>query len=230
MKIKNLSFKFTKNSEYFFKDLTINFESNQLNFLQGKNGVGKSTLFNIVLGNTEYNTQLQGIIEIKDHAYEIQNNKVSNELSKQIKLVQQQFDRMLAHNFSFNENLQLASLPAHPKLCSLPQPPNLPAMIENLNIGVDTPVKLLSGGQRQILAICMALQKPTNVLLLDEPTAALDEKNANMVLTFLQQLTQERELTILIISHDKELVTRYAKHGYFHMVEEDGIRRIEKIG
>lgn len=230
MKIKNLYFKFNESEPSFFKDLSIDFAPRHLNFIQGKNGVGKSTLFNILLGKVEAQSQIQGTIELNEKSYEIKNNRVSSQLTTQIKLVQQQFDRMLADNFTFQENLQLANLPTYPGLKSLPNIENLPAIIKSLNIPTQTPVKLLSGGQRQILAICMALQKPTSILLLDEPTAALDEKNARMVMAFLQELVDQLQLTILIISHDRELVLAYAKHNYFQMNESNvSDRNIEKI-
>ena len=77
----------------------------------------------------------------------------------------------------------------------------------------------------------MSLQKPTRVLLLDEPTAALDDKNAKMVMGFLETLLQSTDLTILIICHDKELVEKYAHDYYFEIKvhEKNNHRTIEKI-
>ena len=53
-------------------------------------------------------------------------------------------------------------------------------IIKPLGIDMHKPAHLLSGGQRQFLAILMALQKPTKLLFLDEPTATLDKKNAHL--------------------------------------------------
>ena len=77
----------------------------------------------------------------------------------------------------------------------------------------------------------MALVKPTRVLLLDEPTAALDEQNTNMVMEFLAELVRSTGLIVLMICHDKELVDRYARDGYFEILvaQETGLRSIEKI-
>jgi ABC-type lipoprotein export system ATPase subunit len=88
---------------------------------------------------------------------------------------------------------------------------------------------MLSGGQRQILAILMALQKSASILLLDEPTAALDDKNSSMVMSFLNELlATDKNLTVLIICHDKELVDTYA-HSQYHQIEvhDDNTRTIE---
>jgi ABC-type lipoprotein export system ATPase subunit len=101
-------------------------------------------------------------------------------------------------------------------------------MLQEFNIDIHKKVDELSGGQKQILAILMALQKPTKLLLLDEPTAALDPKNAHMVMQCLQKLAQELDITVLIISHDKELVLAYAPGYYFEITQDDNdVRTIE---
>ena len=62
-----------------------------------------------------------------------------------------------------------------------------------------------SGGQRQILSLMMVLQREFDVLLLDEPTATLDEQNARMVFDFLHTLA-EAQITLLVVCHDPELL------------------------
>lgn len=229
MKIKNLSFKFDHTSDYFFKSLSVEFAPNQINFIQGSNGVGKSTLFSILQGNTHSGMILEGSVELDNTSYEIKQNILDPKFTQQVKTVQQQFDRMLANNFTFMQNLQLANLPTYPKLKSLPDVQNLPALVEKLNIPLATPAKLLSGGQRQILAILMAIQKPTKVLLLDEPTATLDQKNASMVIEFLQELVEQLQITVLIICHDKELINKYSQYRAYSVYEEPtGLRSIKK--
>ena len=59
--IKNISFKFDRHiDEYFFQDLSVTFELNKVHFIQGSNGIGKSTLFNILQGNTHHGMYLTG--------------------------------------------------------------------------------------------------------------------------------------------------------------------------
>ena len=132
-------------------------------------------------------------------------------------MVQQKFDTMLADRFSFIENLRMGSCGRYPSLCLLPKNAMMPQLLERFSINYDTPVHLLSGGQRQILAILMALQKPTKLLLLDEPTAALDNANAAMVMNFLKELVASLDLTVMIICHDKELVHEYSPDGYYEI-------------
>jgi ABC-type Mn2+/Zn2+ transport system ATPase subunit len=67
----------------------------------------------------------------------------------------------------------------------------------------------LSGGQQQRVLIARALMTRPDLLVLDEPTTGIDAGAAQDILNTLQQLNSERELTILMVSHDLMLVRRY---------------------
>ncbi len=70
----------------------------------------------------------------------------------------------------------------------------------------------LSGGQRRLAWIAMALAQETGVLLLDEPTAALDIAHALEVMDLLRSLSREGGQTIVVAIHDLSLAARYADH------------------
>jgi zinc transport system ATP-binding protein len=72
------------------------------------------------------------------------------------------------------------------------------------------PIGTTSGGQFQRLLIAFALIGQPNVLLLDEPTAGVDEPGQERINWLLHHLQQEQRLTILFISHDLSVVYRYA--------------------
>jgi zinc transport system ATP-binding protein len=80
----------------------------------------------------------------------------------------------------------------------------LPAAMAGLPIGA------LSGGQFQRLLIAFALVGNPNVLLLDEPTASVDEPGEERLNELVHRLQKERNLTVLLISHDLTVVYRYA--------------------
>jgi zinc transport system ATP-binding protein len=74
------------------------------------------------------------------------------------------------------------------------------------------PIGTLSGGQFQRLLIAFALVGNPNVLLLDEPTAGVDEPGQEQLNELVRRLQQERGLTVLFISHELTVIYRYATH------------------
>lgn len=69
----------------------------------------------------------------------------------------------------------------------------------------------LSGGQRQRVMIAMALAQDPELLIADEPTTALDVTLQAQILDLLQHLQQKRQMAMILISHDLNLVRRYAQ-------------------
>ena len=66
----------------------------------------------------------------------------------------------------------------------------------------------LSGGERQRIAIAIALANQPKVLLADEPTGAVDAKTSNYIFDVFRKLNEEREVTIVIVTHDVELAKK----------------------
>ena len=80
-----------------------------------------------------------------------------------------------------------------------------------------TPVGILSGGERGRLMLAMALAKPSNVLVLDEPTNDLDLETLDL----LQELLTDYAGTVLLVSHDREFIDRVATSVLAY--EENGV-------
>ncbi|HAM52034.1 MAG TPA: hypothetical protein DCP92_15605 [Nitrospiraceae bacterium] len=69
----------------------------------------------------------------------------------------------------------------------------------------------LSGGQKQRVLIARALTTRPDVLMLDEPTAGVDPAATHAVLDFISQIIKEREITVLLVTHDFALVREHAQ-------------------
>jgi putative ABC transport system ATP-binding protein len=71
---------------------------------------------------------------------------------------------------------------------------------------VDYKPHALSGGQKQRVAIARALVNRPNLILADEPTAALDKKSGRDVVTLMQKMAKEEGITILMVTHDNRIL------------------------
>ncbi len=86
-------------------------------------------------------------------------------------------------------------------------------MLAPLGLGLEdkmnTLVGSLSGGQRQVLALLMATMTPIDFLILDEHTAALDPKTAEVVMTLTDRIVREKQLTTLMVTHNLRYAVEY---------------------
>ena len=93
---------------------------------------------------------------------------------------------------------------------------------------IDAFPHMLSGGQRQRVMIAMALTCQPKVLIADEPTTALDVTIQLQILKLLEELQQEFNMSVLMITHDLNLVRRFAdnicvmQHG--NIVERGNVK------
>ncbi len=224
----HISFAFEPNT-LFFSNVQCSFTAGSLTFIVGKNGIGKSTFFRILQGKIYQGERVSGSIIIDNVTYDFADKNTHNLLANKVRLVAQNYSTMLASDFSVAVNLGVAQLFCYPSVISLPTSFKYLDMLEEVGITLDKQAAELSGGQKQILAIIMALQKPIKFLLLDEPTAALDEKNTQLVMNFLTKLTQAHNITIICITHDKEVTHAFAQNFFYEIVKNNqGERYIEK--
>ena len=172
-----------------FSDLNLTVMKNEKVLIQGKSGIGKTTLFKVLLG---FETIDRGMVTIngqridKDHIQEIREQLFY--LSQDIDLKNDNVYSLLDEIFIQNHKKPLESTRLN----------HLMGIFE-LNITLlEQHIKELSGGERQRigLLICFLLDRP--VWLLDEPTASLDD----IMKKKIADLILGQEKTIIIISHD----------------------------
>ena len=99
-------------------------------------------------------------------------------------------------------------------------------MLQTVGLGqrIDYYPESLSGGQKQRVAIARALVHRPNIVLADEPTAALDKQSGRDVVDLMQKLAKEQDCTILMVTHDNRILDVADRIIYM----EDG-RLVDKI-
>lgn len=81
-----------------------------------------------------------------------------------------------------------------------------------LDKDLDFDADRLSGGERQRLALARIMLLEPEVLLLDEPSSALDEKTAERIIMMIRDYIQERKGTLIMVTHSKALANRYGEN------------------
>ena len=86
-------------------------------------------------------------------------------------------------------------------------------MLRQLNLGLedkmDVKVGTLSGGQRQAMALLMSTMTPIDFLILDEHTAALDPKTAEIIMELTDRIVKEKRLTTIMVTHNLRYAVEY---------------------
>lgn len=215
LQVHSLNFHFETQSTPFFKDFSLDLEEGKIHRLKGKNGTGKSTLFSLLRGDLTPTSRCTGKIQIGQNQFHLSPNAPSL-LKGNCSLVNQRFDRLIADQFTFEENLQFAQFSRCPSICRSPTPLSThPHFIRFFGIDKKLPARMLSGGQRQILALSMVLQNNPRLVLLDEPTATLDPQNARLVLEFLKEISNLERTTFFMICHDDEIAEEYTTGSHY---------------
>ena len=169
----------------------------------GSNGAGKSTFFNVITGSAP-STGGHIILDGEDITLLPEHVR-----SREIGRLFQNPSQGTAPHLSVEENLALAySRSRGPfSLAVRKEEEKLFAeKLKELDMGLEerlkTPIGLLSGGQRQAVALMMSVLNPPKLLLLDEHTAALDPISAKKILEITNQLIKEENMTALMITHN----------------------------
>ena len=208
LQVKNVAFQYgSKLDGDNFSLKNIEFEVTEGEFISilGPNGSGKSTLLKIVSGVIFPNN---GYVEINGENI---NSIDKKKLAKKIAFVPQTFS--VAFPFSVFEIVMMGRTPY---LNSFGYEKERDIHIANealKSVGIyhlrNSGINEVSGGEAQRAFIARALAQDPDILLLDEPNAHLDIEHQISIFKILEKLNRERNITILIISHDLNLA------GYF---------------
>jgi len=166
--------------------------------IMGSSGSGKTTLLNCIatiIKPTDGSIQMQG----KDLG-QLKGNHLADYRGKEIGYLFQNFE--LLDNLTAKENI-LLPLSLH-KVDANESKVRLELLSQYLDISelLDKFPSQLSGGQRQRVAAARALILDPKIVFADEPTGALDSKNATILMQKLSEMNQVEETTILMVTHD----------------------------
>ena len=195
----------TVNEKRALSDLSLRLADGEFATIVGSNGAGKSTLFNAIAG-VFYVDAGTITLDGRDITF-----LPSHKRSRRIGHLFQDPLKGTAPHMTIEENLAVAYLRSPEKHKSFRRVTRRDRdffrdALAQLDMGLEdrmnTPVGLLSGGQRQALTLLMATLVTPKLLLLDEHTAALDPATAEKVLDLTRSVVSERSISCLMITHN----------------------------
>jgi putative ABC transport system ATP-binding protein len=185
------------------RSVSLDVEQGEFVTIIGPSGSGKSTLMHI-MGCLDRPTSGQFLLNGQDVS-SLPRDELAEIRNKQIGFVFQAFN--LLPRTTALENVEVPLLYNIPPLPAAERHRRALAALTAMALQerADHHPSQLSGGQLQRVAIARALVNEPAVVLADEPTGNLDTKTSGEVMTLLQQLREDRNITVVLITHDMEV-------------------------
>lgn len=186
------------------KDLNLNIGHGEFVAIVGPSGSGKSTVLNL-LGCLDKPTEGKIVIDETD-VTQLDTTALANFRGENIGFIFQSFN--LIPVLSVYENIEYPLI----MIQNLPQEERherIMKLLDDVDM-LDQKDKFpdqLSGGQRQRVAIARALVTNPKIVFADEPTANLDTKTSNQIITLMRNIQQEFNTTFIFATHDEKIVT-----------------------
>lgn len=201
----------TVNEMCLFEDFNFQVEDGQFVSVVGSNGSGKTSMLNLICGSLRVDMG-KVLINGEDITY-----KKEFLRHKKIGRVFQDPSKGTCPSMNILENLSIADNKGKPfNLTRGTNRKKIDAykeMLRPLNLGLEdklyTKVGSLSGGQRQALSLLMSTMTPIDFLILDEHTAALDPKTAEIIMQLTDQIVREKHVTTIMVTHNLRYAVEY---------------------
>lgn len=216
--LKNVSYTYNYKTPYareVLKDINLNVEEGSYTVIIGKTGSGKSTLIEHINGlllPTQGEVLVNNVLITNPKS-----KKEKRELAKKLKLLRQ--DVAVLFQFSEQQLFEtsvLKDIIFAPLNYGISEERAISKAKELIKlVGLDesyldkSPFEL-SGGEMRKVALCGVLALEPKVLILDEPTVALDYKSREEIMAMVKKLKDELNMTIVLISHNMNYVLEYA--------------------
>lgn len=194
-----------------FEDFSLCIADGEFVSIVGSNGSGKTSLLNIICGS----------IDVDGGQILVSGNDITRKKDylrhRKIGRVYQDPSKGTCANMTILENMALADNKGKPYNLGMSVKKNridyYKELLQPLNLGLEdklyTKVGALSGGQRQAVALLMATMTPIEMLILDEHTAALDPKTAEIIMELTGKIVKEKHLTTMMVTHNLRYAVEY---------------------
>src|SRR5215210_7542584 len=192
-------------------EVSIGIEAGEFVAIQGTSGSGKSTLLNM-LGGLDRPTSGEVLFD-RSSLGPFTKREMARYRRHSVGMIFQNFN--LIPTMTAAENVRLAL--AFGGLRGRPREERTRELLERVGLADRTEHRPseLSGGEQQRVAIARALANRPRVLLADEPTGNLDSMRSEELLALLRRTVERDQLTVLMVTHDKELATRFSDRIVF---------------
>ena len=207
-------------SSVVLKDSNLSINDGEIFALVGRSGAGKSTLLRCINGLTSYQN---GSLKVNGREVREMTEMELREFRRDIGMIFQQFS-LLERESVFN-NVALPMRCWKYSKDDINQKVTSLLKLVGLEDKADVRPRNLSGGQKQRVAIARALTMNPSILLCDEATSALDPNTTTSILDLLKQINQELGITIIIVTHQMEVVRQVCNRA---CILENGV--ISSIG
>lgn len=201
----------TVNEMCLFQDFSLTIKEGEFVSVVGSNGSGKTSLLNIICGSIDTDggrilINGQDITKEKDFVRHRKIGRVFQDPSKGTCPSMTILENMSiadhkGKGYGLGRSVRKGKMNEYREL------------LRGLNLGLEeklyTKVGALSGGQRQTLALLMATMSPIEFLILDEHTAALDPKTAELVMELTGRIVKEKKLTTIMVTHNLRYALEY---------------------
>lgn len=199
LKANHLSKSFTYPKQVqILKDVSFTLELNQSIAIMGASGIGKTTLLHILGSLEDFDS---GELLFNNHP--IQTFNQAEFRNQQIGFIFQSYQ--LLDDFTTLENLLIPSKIARKNT----QAETLKAEALLKDVGLyerkDFPVRLLSGGEKQRVAIARSFMNDPQIILADEPTGNLDSETSSLIHRQLLSTVKKWKKSLIVVTHDREL-------------------------